>query len=166
MDRRNFMKACAAAGLYGSTVSSVWATDVTVNDLYQQSFTTLDGESRGMEDYLGKPLLVNFWATWCPPCVKEMPDLDALSKEFPDVCFLGVAVDTTANVNKFLLKTPVSYDILVAGHRGIQIMRDLGNRQGGLPYTMLFDAAGSEQHRVLGQISKASLALELASLAG
>jgi thiol-disulfide isomerase/thioredoxin len=166
MDRRNFMKACAAAGLYGSAISSVWATDVTASGFYQQSFSTLDGESRGMTEYLGKPLLVNFWATWCPPCVKEMPDLDALSKEFPDVRFLGVAVDTTANVNKFLLKTPVSYDILVAGHRGIQIMRDLGNRQGGLPYTMLFDAEGSEQHRVLGQISKASLALELASFAG
>lgn len=166
MDRRNFMKGCAAAGLFGTAIPSVWAADAAVGDFYQQSFSTLGGESRSMADYLGKPLLVNFWATWCPPCVKEMPDLDALSQEFPDVRFLGVAVDTTGNVNKFLLKTPVSYDILVAGHRGIQIMRDLGNRQGGLPYTMLFDSEGTEQHRVLGQITKASLAIELASLAG
>ncbi|NHC60424.1 TlpA family protein disulfide reductase [Paenalcaligenes suwonensis] len=166
MDRRNFMKGCAAAGLFGTGIPSVWAADATVGDFYQQSFSTLEGESRSMADYLGKPLLVNFWATWCPPCVKEMPDLDALSQEFPDVRFLGVAVDTVGNVNKFLLKTPVSYDILVAGHRGIQIMRDLGNRQGGLPYTMLFDSEGTEQHRVLGQIAKASLAIELASLAG
>lgn len=166
MDRRNFMKGCAAAGLLGSAIPSVWAADATAEDFYQQSFSTLEGESRSMEDYLGKPLLVNFWATWCPPCVKEMPDLDALSQEFPEVRFLGVAVDTTGNVNKFLLKTPVSYGIVVAGHRGIQIMRDLGNRQGGLPYTMLFDSEGTEQHRVLGQITKASLAVELASLAG
>lgn len=166
MDRRNFIKACAAAGLYGTATQLAWASTTTESDLYQQSFTRLDGETQTMQRYLGKPLLVNFWATWCPPCVKEMPDLDALSKAYPDIHFLGIAVDTSRNVNKFLLTTPVSYDLLVAGHRGVQLMRGLGNSKGGLPFTLLFDAEGVVQHQVLGQIEKAALAAVLAGHVG
>jgi len=122
------------------------------NPLYAQSFASLDQGEVTLRGFLGKPLVVNFWASWCPPCVKEMPDLQSLSQAHPAVGFVGLAVDTEANVRRFVRKTPVSYPILLGGHGGIQNMRDLGNRQGGLPFTVLFDAQGRAQRHVLGPI--------------
>jgi len=123
------------------------------NPLYAQSFARLDQGEVAMREFLGKPLVVNFWASWCPPCVKEMPDLDGLAQAHPHVGFLGLAVDSTVNVQRFLQKTQVSYPILVSGHGGIAHMRALGNRQGGLPFTVLFDAQGRVQRQVLGVVN-------------
>ncbi len=108
-----------------------------------------------MSGWLGKPLVMNFWATWCPPCVKEMPDLDALHKKYPAVQFLGMGVDTASNIRSFIQKTQVSYPLLVVGHDGIQLMRDLGNQVGGLPFTVVFNAKGQPIHRVLGEVKPA-----------
>ncbi|TAL90130.1 MAG: TlpA family protein disulfide reductase [Candidimonas sp.] len=123
--------------------------------LFDRTFPDPEGVAHPMSTWLGKPLIVNFWASWCPPCVKEMPDLDALHKKYPTVQFLGVGVDTASNIRNFIRKTPVSYPLLVAGHDGIQLMRDLGNQVGGLPFTVVFNAKGQEINRVLGQIKPA-----------
>jgi len=121
--------------------------------LYEQSFARLDQGEVAMREFLGKPLVLNFWASWCPPCVKEMPDLDGLAQAHPRVGFVGLAVDSAVNVQRFLQKTQVSYPILVSGHGGIAHMRALGNRQGGLPFTVLFDAEGRVQRQVLGVVN-------------
>jgi len=126
--------------------------DTNPNALYAQSFASLDQGEVAMRGFLGKPLVVNFWASWCPPCVKEMPDLQALSETHPEVGFVGLAVDTQVNVRRFVQKTPVSYPILISGHGGIERMRDLGNRQGGLPFTVLFDAQGRVRQQILGPV--------------
>ena len=108
--------------------------------------------------------MLNFWATWCAPCVEEMPDLDQLSQQFPDIGFLGLAVDTTRNVEKFLKKVPVHYPILIAGHGGVEQMRDLGNKKGGLPFTVVFNRNGRIAHRILGQIQPSDLEEKIKSL--
>jgi len=110
-----------------------------------------------MRTFLGRPLVLNFWASWCPPCVQEMPDLDALAQAHPQVGFVGLAVDSAVNVRRFVKKVQVSYPLLISGHGGIALMRDLGNRQGGLPFTILFDAQGRAQRQVLGRIDAAQL---------
>ncbi|MEZ2722277.1 TlpA family protein disulfide reductase [Paenalcaligenes hominis] len=117
----------------------------------------LTGQSISLESYQGKALVLNFWATWCPPCVKEMPELEALSQAHPDVQFVGLAIDTQRNVKRFLEKVPVNYAIYVTGHRGVQIMKTLGNKAGGIPFTLVLNADGSVAQQVLGQIDSAQL---------
>jgi len=132
------------------------AEDVS-HAIYTKTFSGADQEDVAMRGFLGKPLVLNFWASWCPPCVKEMPDLDALAQAHPNVGFVGLAVDSANNVQRFREKVRVSYPLLLSGHGGIQQMRDLGNRPGGLPFTVVFDAQGRPQRQILGQIHVAQL---------
>jgi thiol-disulfide isomerase/thioredoxin len=134
--------------------------------LLAQSYPDLEGRSQPLSQWKGRPMLVNFWATWCAPCVKEMPELDAMSKRHPGVQFLGLAVDTSPNVAKFVAKIPVSYPLLTAGMGSIGLMRTLGNGPGGLPFTVILAADGSIRKQILGPVDPAALDALLAQLSG
>lgn len=156
MTRRVFLRqaAAAAAGAAG-LLGPVWqarASALPPDPFYSHAFPDMQGTQIELTQYLGKPLVLNFWATWCPPCVKEMPDLDALHKKYPAIHFVGLAVDTAKNVEKFNEKVQVGYPLLVAGHGGIKQMRSLGNKSGGLPFTVVFDEKGRISKQILGQI--------------
>ncbi|MCI2809006.1 TlpA family protein disulfide reductase [Eoetvoesiella caeni] len=161
MKRRDFLLgtgALAAAGIAAAGVSHlVLAAKPAPDPLFEQSFPDLDGKASPMSQWLGKPVVANFWATWCPPCVKEMPDLEAMHAKYKQVQFLGLAVDVPANVRAFSEKVHVSYPLLMLGHGGISLMRPLGNTAGGLPFTVVFDAQGKVAHKVLGQIKPKEL---------
>lgn len=166
MNRRVFLGGLSAAALLPlAGMPAVRAASLPPDAFYGRSFPNLQGGDVALSDYLGKPMVLNFWATWCPPCVKEMPDLDALHAKHPGVHFVGLAVDTATNVERFIQKVQVSYSLLVAGHGGIQSMRELGNKQGGLPFTVVFDAAGHVAHRILGQVKPDELDRFLTELA-
>lgn len=120
--------------------------------LRQLALPDLQGTPRKLADWSGQPLVVNFWATWCAPCVKEMPELDALQKKYPRVRFVGIGVDTADNMRKFVEKIPVSYPMLVMGAGAIDTLRGLGNPSGGLPFTLLLSADGGMKRKILGQI--------------
>jgi len=122
------------------------------------------GKIHAVADYRGKPLVVNFWATWCAPCVKEMPDLDALGKRYAHIRFLGIGIDTAANIRQFVEKLPVSYPLLVAGTSGLALIRELGNTAGGLPFTVVFDEKGRITRKILGQVRPDDLARTLDGL--
>lgn len=130
-------------------------------ELFNTKFKNLSGDSVTLSSFHGKPLVLNFWATWCPPCVKEMPDLNTLHQKYSNIHIVGLAVDTASNVERFGEKVSVDYPILVAGHGGIQIMKNLGNPKGGLPFTMLFDPSGKPLKQFLGQVSIEDLDAEL-----
>lgn len=165
MKRREFLR---YAGLATATAvlsqHSAYAATLPPDPFYANGFPDLKGQQVELTQYLGKPLVLNFWATWCAPCVKEMPDLDALHHKYGDVSFVGLAVDTLVNVEKFVTKVQVSYPLLIAGHGGIQSMRTLGNKQGGLPFTVVFNKQGQVAKRLLGQIKPDELDLLLANL--
>ncbi|TAM88381.1 MAG: TlpA family protein disulfide reductase [Candidimonas sp.] len=133
--------------------------------LFSQSFPDVRGTRHAMSRYLGKPLVVNFWATWCPPCVREMPELDALQKRYPAVQFLGLAIDTEDNVREFARKVPVSYPLLIVGHGGIDLVRSLGDTAGGVPFTVVFDHRGAIRERVLGPVQADAFAAVVRKLA-
>lgn len=127
--------------------------------LWGLTFDTPSGEKLTMQSLRGKPLLVNFWATWCAPCVEEMPLLDRFYRENSGKSWqvLGLAIDQVEPVNRFLKKAPVSYPVGMAGLQGTDLGRSLGNSVGGLPFTVVFGAAGTVLHRKIGQLTAADL---------
>ena len=120
----------------------------------------LDGSTAKISDFDGRPLLINFWATWCPPCVKEMPLLDQFHREQASRGWrvLGLAVDSPSPVRSFLARQPVGFAIGMAGMDGVALARSLGNKGGQLPYTVVFDTRGQLRERHLGAVESPQLA--------
>jgi len=100
----------------------------------------------------GQPLLLNFWATWCAPCVKELPELAQFGREFKTKGWrvVGLAVDAPTPVREFLQKIPLDFPVGLAGLTGTDLTRTLGNTQGGLPFSVAFGADGEVIWRKLG----------------
>lgn len=132
---------------------------------YTQTFDTPDGGLLQVSDFSGRPLLLNFWATWCPPCIAELPMLDAFLAEHAAHGWqiLGLAVDQPSAVRKFLERSPVAFPVGMAGLEGTELTRSLGNLAGGLPFTVVFDASGQVRHRKMGQLAPEDLSKWAAS---
>ncbi|MDP2017236.1 TlpA disulfide reductase family protein [Hydrogenophaga sp.] len=119
-----------------------------------------NGEGVDLVAMRGRPLLVNFWATWCPPCVEELPLLNAFNQANAAQGWqvLGLAVDQPSAVRSFLKKLPLNFPVGMAGFAGTELSRSLGNPSGSLPYTVVFGAEGTVLHRKIGKVSEADLA--------
>ena len=171
MDRRKllYLGAAAAAGSFG--VGVAWLkyepqkltpgkTSAAQDVFWSLSFDAPDGQPQPMSNFRGKPLLLNFWATWCPPCVEELPLLDAFYQEQKAKGWqvLGLAVDQPSAVRKWLQTKPLSFAIGMAGLDGTELSKSLGNLAGSLPFTAIFGASGELLHRKTGQVSKQDLA--------
>ena len=116
-------------------------------------FTQPGGGELIFAGLLGKPLVLNFWATWCPPCVHELPELDRfhLDHQTDGWQVVGLAVDGPTPVREFLAKQPLSFPVGLAGLEGTELSRALGNERGGLPFTVVFDRSGQARQRKAGQ---------------
>lgn len=128
-------------------------------NLWAQSFASLEGAPVAMAAFRGRPLVLNFWATWCPPCIEELPLLNRFygERRAQGWQVLGVAVDQPPAVRKFLEKLPLAYPVAIATSGGMQLGRSLGNLQGGLPFTVVFGAEGRIRHRKIGQVQAEDL---------
>lgn len=134
--------------------------------LYAQTWPGVAGQPIALQNYRGKPLVVNFWATWCPPCVEEIPEFSRVATEFSGkgISFVGIAIDNADNVKEFAKSIPSSYPSLIAGAGAIELARALGNQAGGLPYTLVIDAQGKIRASRLGRMHEAELRAALAGL--
>lgn len=113
--------------------------------IFAAAFDNLDGKSLALADFKGRPLVLNFWATWCPPCRKEMPELIEFHKRHAarGVTLIGIAVEDRARVAEFVAATPIPFPILVGRDKGIALLQALGNQSAGLPYTVVLDNQGN-----------------------
>ncbi|MEN9544939.1 MAG: hypothetical protein RLZZ598_1772 [Pseudomonadota bacterium] len=129
--------------------------------LWARSFDTPQDGVLHAADWRGQPLVLNFWATWCAPCVREFPQLERFHREFSPKGWqtVGLAIDTDpAPVREFLKKLPVSFHLGLAGLSGLELAKQLGNERGGLPFTVVFDDKARVLQRKLGETSFDELA--------
>ena len=154
----------AVAGLTG--VGVAWQrhrmaelSDAALARLWASEFNTPTGELLKLSGFQGQGMVVNFWATWCPPCVEEMPLLDRFYRENSSKGWqvIGLAIDQPSQVKRFLNQFPVAYPIALGGLQGSDWVRQLGNAQGGLPFTVVFDGTGKLKSQKLGKLSSEDL---------
>ena len=144
----SFLNGCSKDGESGQSGITVQQT----NQFFESKFADVNGTMFELSALRGKTVVVNFWATWCPPCVEEMPMFDDVYNEWKakNVVFVGIATDQAGKVQQFLKTSPVDYMILVGGQPGFELSRTLGNRHGGVPYTVILDPQGQPVARHVG----------------
>lgn len=169
--RRALQAGVAVAAAVAGAAVAWWkfqphqADDGAADAFWAMTFDTPTGASLPMQSLRGKPLLLNFWATWCPPCVDELPLLDRFYKENSPKSWqvLGLAIDQPSAVRNFLGKMPVSFPVGMAGLNGTELGKSLGNLAGGLPFTVVMGSGGAVMHRKMGRVDERDLALWLKS---
>ena len=135
-------------------------TYAKVGDRYlDATLPMLDGSARKLSDYAGRPIMLNFWATWCGPCIEEMPMLDAYQRELgaANLQIVGIAQDDPAAVAEFLGEVPVSYPVLLdePGPRDLSVR--YGNVRNVLPYSVLIAANGEIVAQRAGSFDRTTL---------
>ena len=145
--------AAAAAGVGAFLWQRRTRADVALDALWSLEFDTPDQTRLRMASLRGRPLVLNFWATWCPPCVREMPALDRFYRDHRAQGWqvLGLAADNAAAVRDFIVRTPVAFPLALAGFEGVDLSRQLGNVSGGLPFTLVFGRDSQLLHRHIGE---------------
>lgn len=167
LQRRSTLMAGAALAAAGAGVWMSWrriAPQAVLSGaeaaFWAGNFEGPNGEAVSLAALRGRPLLVNFWATWCPPCVEELPLLNAFHKTHAAQGWqvLGLAVDQPSAVRSFMQKLPLNFPVGMAGFAGTELSRSLGNPSGSLPYTVVFGTDGTVVHRKIGKVSETDLA--------
>lgn len=127
--------------------------------IYALSFDDAAGARQSLAQWREQVLVINFWATWCPPCLREIPDFAQISLEYADrgVQFVGLGIDSRQNIARFAGEERVPYPLLVAGTGSLPIMAALGNDASALPFTLIVDRHGQIRLRRLGPMNGETL---------
>lgn len=123
------------------------------------TLTDLDGKERRLSAWGGRPLVLNFWATWCAPCREEIPLLIDVQKRYTDrgLQVIGVAIDRRDAVAAYSAQFGINYPVLIADEHTFDVLSQYGNRTGALPYTVIFSANGDIVSRKLGAFREVDL---------
>lgn len=163
--RRLLLGTAVLAAIAGSVLN--WSrlrprtlTPEATQALWSAEFDQADGQMLRLSEFKGKPLVLNFWATWCTPCIEEMPLLNAFFQENQSKSWqvIGLAIDQPSAVKRFLKQYPVGYPIGMAGLGGTELVKKLGNSEGSLPFTLVLNARGDLLVQKLGKLSSQEMA--------
>lgn len=143
-------------------------SNASTQALYAANLPDAQGKPQALQQWQGKVAVVNFWATWCPPCREEMPELSELYNQYKDqgVVVIGISTDELPKMQAFAAKSPVSYPLLAGNEQAMVLSEQLGNNKGALPYTVIVRADGSIANTYFGRISADLLKTTLLPLLG
>jgi thiol-disulfide isomerase/thioredoxin len=172
--KQNFLLYAAIAILFASIGLYFgfdrWSTEspapMSASQLFTLSLPDAKGKPHDLAQWKGKILVVNFWATWCGPCVQEMPELSALQTEasLKNMQIVGIGIDSAANIAEFSSKYRISYPLYVAGMDGSELARQFGDLTGSLPFTVLIGPDGAVRKTYLGRLKFDELRRDIATL--
>lgn len=129
------------------------------------TYPDLQGNKRSSNEWRDRVVVLNYWASWCPPCKKEIPAFIEVQKQHEDtVQFVGIAIDDPEPVQKFADSKGINYPTLLGGIESIGLSKQLGNRFSGLPFTAIFDQNGKLAFTQTGEISREELEKQLKAL--
>jgi thiol-disulfide isomerase/thioredoxin len=155
------------AGFYLNQSSLIFAaTEEAARTLMSTSLFDLSGKQQSFAQWRGKVLVVNFWATWCAPCREEIPALMKVQRQFGhnSIEIVGIALDNVDKVRNYAAEMKIDYKLLIGGAEALALARDLGNRAGVLPFTIVLDRTGLVMHTHAGKLTEASLTAILTPL--
>jgi thiol-disulfide isomerase/thioredoxin len=155
------------AGYYFSRDSLVSpAAESASRRLMSASFSDLGGKPQTLTQWRGEVLVVNFWATWCAPCREEIPALMKVQRQYASksVKIVGIAIDNVDKVREYAEQMHIDYSLLIGGMETLNLAKDLGNRAGVLPFSVVLDRTGNVVHAHAGKMTEASLGAILDSL--
>ncbi len=138
------------------------------HSLKRQDFSLpdLNGQPQAFSQWDDKVVLLNFWATWCPPCRREIPDFIDVYNQYKDKDFIviGVGTDDQKKIAEYVQHLGIDYPILVGGRAAMKVSYQYGNHSGALPYSILIDKHGIIRYRAGGLISKQKLISQIEPL--
>ncbi|MBR7799349.1 TlpA family protein disulfide reductase [Undibacterium fentianense] len=156
----------AGLSLGAKKYEPVPATDSAAKQFFSLTLNDLEAKPQPMKQWQGKFLVVNFWATWCKPCVEEMPELKQLQADLKNnnVQLIGMGIDTPSNMQEFAKKYQISYPLYAAGMDGTSVSQQMGNKAGGLPFTALISEDGKVIKTYSGRLKMPELRADITRL--
>ncbi|WKJ89340.1 TlpA disulfide reductase family protein [Methylomonas montana] len=147
--------AALAAGLFARQYLASGEASQAVAPL-NFSLPDLADKPQSVEQWHGKILIINFWATWCPPCLKEIPEFIKLQGEYKDkgVQFIGIAIEDKQPVQDYLKRININYPVLIGGEGATMLAQQLGNVINTVPFTVIVNQQGQIVHRQLGELTR------------
>ena len=144
-----------AGGIYVKQ-PSLFGFQKPSSPLIEFSLPDLSGKIRESKEWQGKILIINFWATWCPPCLKEIPDFIKIQEKHKNnnLQFVGIAIDNKESVINYLKTININYSILIGNDEAIALSHKMGNIVNAVPFTVIVNTEGAIIHRQPGELSR------------
>lgn len=154
--------ALGAGSFFRSLLSEVYQTELTSEEsqqgakaILEASLPDLKGDDQAVSQWLGKVMVVNFWATWCTPCREEIPEFIEAQSKYGDqgLIFVGIAIDQPDKVKMFSQEFGINYPVLIGSFNTWSLLEAAGNRMSALPYTVVLNRSGEIVDTYLGRVN-------------